>query len=92
MTNKYLILNVSRLYRQPFIKSCEEYESLIRKCVKYLYSLNNNIFDILFKKYCDKKDGSEYINFYKRNLMNYQRGMKLQEKYSSLLRIKSFVF
>lgn len=87
--NKYLILNISNLHRQPLVNAFTEYRSLIRKCVKDLYSLDNNIFDILFKRYCEQKDNTSYINKYKENLRNYRRKMKLAPIYSSLLSIKT---
>lgn len=87
--NKYLILNISNLHHQPLINAFKTYKSLIRKCVKDLYSVNNNIFDILFKRYCKQKDSTSYINNFKEKLRSFQRKIKLPEKYSSLLSVKT---
>jgi hypothetical protein len=78
--NEYLQLNINNLYRMPLIKASDKYISLIIKCVEKLYSLNNDIFDILFKRYCDQKDSTEYIKKYKKNLKFYISRMKISEK------------
>lgn len=60
--NNFLNLNINNLHRKPLTKSYDEYGSLVRKCVKNLYVLNNDIFDILFRRYCDQRDSNIYIS------------------------------
>ena len=88
--NKYLNFNLDNLLSKPLGKLHDKYVSSVTKCVKQLYSLNDDIFDILFKRYCDQKDSTKYIKEYKRDIKFYANTMKISRKYSSLLTIKIF--
>ena len=80
-------INKERLNITDFI----EYNKMIIKGSEKLYSLNNDIFDILFKRYYDQNEslGQRYIINYKKNINFYMDQMKISTKYSSLLFIKT---
>jgi hypothetical protein len=98
--NKYISMDINDKQYRFLMADFVEYDSAITTCVETLYLLNNNIFDILFKRYCNQ--ASTYnvytYNVYTYNvyILNYQRNiefhinkMKLPKKYSSLLSIKT---
>ena len=89
--NKYLNLDSKYFCRVPLSKAWNKYNKILIKCVEKLYSLNNDIFNILFKRYYDLNNsrGRIYIEDYESNVKSYINKMKISSKYSSLLSIKT---
>ena len=91
--NKYINMDINDKQYRFLMADFVEYDLAITTCVKDLYSLNNNIFDELFKKYCtenNKYKGKEsYIRHYQTNIEFYINKMKLPKKYSLLLSIRT---
>jgi len=86
--NQYLNLNINWL-KISLPKACKMYSSEITGCAKKLYYIENDIFDILFKRYYQQKDGIAYIQNYKNGLLYYASNMETSYKYARLLLIRN---
>ena len=89
--NKYINMDINDVQRRFLMPDFNNYILTITTCTETIYLLHNNIFDILFNRYCNKNNTYKdiYIKDHQNNIDYYINIMKLPKKYSSLLSIKT---